>query len=684
MDEPAISAADLIAAGVRPGYADHLAAQINTLSPLLRDRYAATVANFYRQYGSQGYDLDINQAARTAAAQRAIRATGVKSASPRNTWHIGGAAADFTIFHNGKRDSGRSGTNAYQTMLAPIAKAAGLVNPIRGDVGHFQPVEVPLARRGRDVADFIDPNAKTYANLWGREPLVGQAQDVTVASLATEPTASKFGAIPLPVPAAMPLAYADAPRRLPAVMQGQPGDMPPAPYGADRFVRAAAQNDPAGIQSAKDYMQAQMMRDLGIPPGAFASVDRTRLAAAQAKVNDYVRSQPPDTLITIAANSQSNPRLFQALPDGQRKDIQTALDGVTTAAGVGAQVGTQISNAVSGAAKWMRSGFGFNQPTAVADTSFTAPARLPAVMRDTSQPSPMSVAALAPLSDAARRFALPDQRGVMLGDPKPTDSLTRPWATDIKQPQKQADADPFGYMFDRKPAPVGPQIGLQKKTQPLDITVGAPPRKVRAPQVAQVAPAPSIMGIQKTLQSFGVPINDLGSGMNNVFAAMSGPAGTTAHSSNVPDSVQGHTVISLGNGQFVTSYTMNGHQVSYVTNADGNTAWNLGGSNNSHSDSPHSGTVLCSYYMRKGWLSRELWEADTAFAKTLPRRVRRNYLRWARPTVRRLQRGAPILELVLWPIVNAWAHYAAWRLGAVTRFPVMGWVVHQVGSRVRA
>jgi hypothetical protein len=87
-------------------------------------------------------------------------------------------------------------------------------------------------------------------------------------------------------------------------------------------------------------------------------------------------------------------------------------------------------------------------------------------------------------------------------------------------------------------------------------------------------------------------------------------------------------------------------------------------------------TVLCTYYMRKGWLSRHLWLADGRFARTLPMRVRRGYWRWAIPTVRRLERGAPVLELMLWPVVRAWAGYAAFKMGKTSQRPLSGALVH--------
>jgi hypothetical protein len=160
----ATSAEELINAGVNPKFAKNLASKINSLDPSVRGRYRDTVIDFYQKHGAEGYDLDIDQATRTVAEQNAIIRTGVKAASPRNTWHVpgpgteGGAAVDFKIFKNGVLDAGTRGGNAYETILAPVASEHGLNNPISNDVGHFMAVELPKSRGGRSPRDFIDPS----------------------------------------------------------------------------------------------------------------------------------------------------------------------------------------------------------------------------------------------------------------------------------------------------------------------------------------------------------------------------------------------------------------------------------------------------------------------------------------------------------------------------------------------
>lgn len=151
-----VSSSTFTAAGATPSNARNLADKINSLDPSIQDRYTQTAVDFLNSYSSQGYQVTINQASRTSAEQRAIQATGVKAASPKNTWHTVGGAADFTVTLNGVADKGTKANNAYQALLAPIANANGLANPIKNDVGHFMPAELPKARGGRSIAQFIE------------------------------------------------------------------------------------------------------------------------------------------------------------------------------------------------------------------------------------------------------------------------------------------------------------------------------------------------------------------------------------------------------------------------------------------------------------------------------------------------------------------------------------------------
>ena len=153
------TASEFEAAGASRSQAKNLADKINSLDASVRSRYSDTAKDFYREHAAKGYGLTINQAHRTDAQQRAIKATGVKAASPRNTWHTIAAAADFSITLNGVLDKGNKWKNPYRELLAPIAKANGLANPIKDDVGHFMPSELPPVRGGAALSQYIKGDA---------------------------------------------------------------------------------------------------------------------------------------------------------------------------------------------------------------------------------------------------------------------------------------------------------------------------------------------------------------------------------------------------------------------------------------------------------------------------------------------------------------------------------------------
>jgi len=95
-----------------------------------------------------------------------------------------------------------------------------------------------------------------------------------------------------------------------------------------------------------------------------------------------------------------------------------------------------------------------------------------------------------------------------------------------------------------------------------------------------------------------------------------------------------------------------------------------------------TGTVLCTYFhKRKGWLPRHIWAADMKFSATLPEHMVKGYRWWAYPCVRIMLCGGwkgRLFEIILWPIVNAWAHYAAYRVGKEKTAPMSGRLVHEV------
>lgn len=88
--------------------------------------------------------------------------------------------------------------------------------------------------------------------------------------------------------------------------------------------------------------------------------------------------------------------------------------------------------------------------------------------------------------------------------------------------------------------------------------------------------------------------------------------------------------------------------------------------------------VLCTWFMRKGWLRRDLWIADGVHASRLPLRTRALYWRWGVPALRRIEAGNWLLEWAMWPIAKHYSRYAAWKVGIIRRRPLIGTAVNHI------
>jgi uncharacterized protein YcbK (DUF882 family) len=115
---------------------------INSMSPVVAERYLETVKSFEEQYGQQGYSILISEGYRTMARSDSLRASGVKAARGGHSYHNYGMAGDFLIYKDGELINYGA---AYTDMLAEIAEQYGLHAPVSNDEGHFQPVEFPTA-----------------------------------------------------------------------------------------------------------------------------------------------------------------------------------------------------------------------------------------------------------------------------------------------------------------------------------------------------------------------------------------------------------------------------------------------------------------------------------------------------------------------------------------------------------
>jgi hypothetical protein len=125
-------------------YATNIAAKINQISPVVRDRFANGVKRFLSNNFEDGYDCSISFSYRSLTEQaslyRRYQAGGPRAASPGASWHNYASAIDLTIYVNGVYDSGNRGVQNYTGKARAAFQPYGLVNEIENDSGHFYPV----------------------------------------------------------------------------------------------------------------------------------------------------------------------------------------------------------------------------------------------------------------------------------------------------------------------------------------------------------------------------------------------------------------------------------------------------------------------------------------------------------------------------------------------------------------
>lgn len=136
---------------------------------------------------------------------------------------------------------------------------------------------------------------------------------------------------------------------------------------------------------------------------------------------------------------------------------------------------------------------------------------------------------------------------------------------------------------------------------------------------------------------------------------------------------QHDAVASGGSGKQVdqsASYGYQGHQGSSLFGGGGGSS---SGSSGSGSGSGSS-KVLCTYFYHKDMLARKIWLADLKYARDfLKPETIRGYHAWAVPLVAYLQNGHhPVLEKIIFPIVNGWAHQMAYKVGLIDKPNVVG------------
>jgi LAS superfamily LD-carboxypeptidase LdcB len=147
-------------------FASNIASKINTLTPVLRDRWANGIQKFLAD-NSPELDCNISFAYRSLAQQQELRnnwaaGRGGYAAKPGFSWHNYASAIDLTIYYdNGQTyDAGTRGVTRYTQTARAAFEPFGLTNQIDGDSGHFYP-----AAFGKGVDPRLRAGTITVAEL---------------------------------------------------------------------------------------------------------------------------------------------------------------------------------------------------------------------------------------------------------------------------------------------------------------------------------------------------------------------------------------------------------------------------------------------------------------------------------------------------------------------------------------
>jgi hypothetical protein len=130
-------------------YGKRTAENLNTLDPSVRVVFAKAIKAFVQQYYKDGWDMSVSECLRPLARSKALyeafkAGTGPQAASPGNSWHNYGAAADILIYKDGKWDS-LNKLGAYTGFAQQFLRQQGIHNNAgANDSGHFVPVQMPV------------------------------------------------------------------------------------------------------------------------------------------------------------------------------------------------------------------------------------------------------------------------------------------------------------------------------------------------------------------------------------------------------------------------------------------------------------------------------------------------------------------------------------------------------------
>lgn len=89
------------------------------------------------------------------------------------------------------------------------------------------------------------------------------------------------------------------------------------------------------------------------------------------------------------------------------------------------------------------------------------------------------------------------------------------------------------------------------------------------------------------------------------------------------------------------------------------------------------GTVLCTYFYKKGCIPRKVYVADGRYGQMyVSEQTVRGYHYWAVPLIGFLQTGKhPVIEKILERVIVGWAYQMAYKMGAYDRPNVIGYIL---------
>lgn len=130
-------------------YGKRTADNLNTLDPSVRVVFARAIKAFVQEYNKDGWDMSVSECLRPLSRSKElyeafIAGRGPQAASPGNSWHNYGAAADILIYKNGVWDS-LNKLGAYTGFAQQFLRTYGIHNNAgANDSGHFVPLQMPV------------------------------------------------------------------------------------------------------------------------------------------------------------------------------------------------------------------------------------------------------------------------------------------------------------------------------------------------------------------------------------------------------------------------------------------------------------------------------------------------------------------------------------------------------------